>query len=40
MKEENCESVGAVEREREREREPLFIQSGICLLDHTHTIHL
>ena len=23
--------------EREREREPLFIQRGIRLLDHTHT---
>ena len=30
-----AENVGAVERERERES--LFIQSGICLLDHTHT---
>ena len=30
----NLESLAAL-REREREREYLFIQRGICLLDHT-----
>lgn len=30
----NLETLGALEREREREY--LFIQHGICLLDHTH----
>ena len=28
-------TLGAVERERERER--LFIQHGICLLDHKYS---
>ena len=33
----NLETLGALEREREREY--LFIQHGICLLDHTSILN-